>query len=405
MSRLLSGSVLMIAGLSSCRGEPPRSAAELNELVARLVPQVEEAAGLKFKEMPRVAMRSREQVRAYLINKLEESLPPKRMAGLETAYKLFGLLPDSIELRPLLLDVLSEQVAGFYEPDSSMFFGVEGSDTNIVMLKSILAHEMVHALQHQYLPLDSVVEQQGNNDRATAAQSVLEGQAMVVMTRVMAPQQDLVNTPGLWELAREQLRQQQSVMPAFAHAPRIIQETLISPYLDGAEFMRWWASSTFHDTMPYGRLMPVSTEQILHPFRYGKGDMPIAIHFRDSAAVLHEDVLGELEIHILDAELARAQTVSTAVPIGWGGDRYRVYDSPAGPALVWYTVWDDSAAATQFLAGTGERLARTGRPGYRAELALLDLDGQPAVRYVLAPDSWKGWKKVPEAVVAVSGTQ
>lgn len=396
----LGAAVLSLAG---CRGEPPRAAGadRLEEMVARLVPAVEDAAGLEFKETPRAAIRTREQVRAYLIGKMDESLPPERLRGMETAYRLFGLLPDTLELRPLLLDLLTEQVAGYYEPDSNMFFGVEGTDTNEVLLRSVLAHEMVHALQDQYLPLDSLVEQRGDNDRATAAQAILEGQAMLVMMQVLTPQIDLINTPGIWDQVREQLESQRSSMPVFAAAPRILRETLVFPYLDGADFMRWWRASEWHDTVPYGPRMPVSTEQILHPFRYGRGDAPIRLRFADStAAVAYEDVLGEFEIHVLRAELTGSRSLAAKAPIGWGGDRYRVYESPDGPALVWYTVWDEPAAADRFLGGTAARLAEQPRAGYRGEAVKIPIDGRPGVRVVIAPERWRGWRRVPAAGIA-----
>ena len=68
-------------------------------------------------------------------------------------------------------------------------------------------------------------------------------------------------------------------MPVFARAPLVVREALIFPYLDGAEFMRWWNASGPRDTVPYGPRMPVSTEQILHPERYARGDQPVVVRF------------------------------------------------------------------------------------------------------------------------------
>ena len=47
----------------------------------------------------------------------------------------------------------------------------------------MLAHELVHALQHQYIPLDSIMRQPGDNDRLAAAQAILEGQATLADCR------------------------------------------------------------------------------------------------------------------------------------------------------------------------------------------------------------------------------
>ena len=383
--------------LISCRGEPPASSGPdaLGRLVDSLRIPVERATGLQFKSPPRYALRTREQVREYLIRKLDEELPTPRMRGLETAYRLFGLLPDSLQLRALLLDLYTEQVAGYYDPDSSTLFGVAGADR--AQLRLVLAHEMVHALQGQYVPLDSILQETSNNDRLTAAQAVLEGQATLVSIDVLASGQKVSSNPEFWELYREQVRQQQSSMPVFARAPLVVREALIFPYLAGAEFMHWWESSAFRDSVPYGPRMPVSTEQILFPERYARRDLPVALGFSPDSAVLYEDVLGESEVRILMARLAGAQEVRTGSPIGWGGDRYRVYGTPAGPALVWYLVWDDKRSAERFTWGYGGKLRSTTRRGYRTAVESLELEGQPATLYVLAPEAWVGWGDVPKA--------
>ena len=383
----------------ACRGQS-RAAGEdavLAALVDSLRAPVERAAGLTFRTPPRSALRSREQVRAYLIAKLDEELPPARMRGLETAYRLFGMLPDTLELKRLLLDLYSEQVAGYYDPDSTTLFGVAGADR--AQLRLVLAHEMVHALQGQYLALDSILKATDDNDRLTAAQSILEGQATLASIEVLAPGQDVTKLPQFWEMYRDQVRQQQGTMPVFARAPLVVREALIFPYLDGAEFMHWWATKGPKDTLPYGPRMPRSTEQILHPERYARGDAPVSLAFAADSGIAYEDDLGESEIRVLLAALAGSDEVQTVVPIGWGGDRYRVYDTPGGPALVWYAVWDDARSADRFLRSAGPGLRRTGRAGYRATLDTLTLSGRPATRYLLAPAGWARWGAVPEVRV------
>jgi hypothetical protein len=389
--------------LAACRGAPPQRQddAELARLVDSLKAPVERAAGLRFTSTPRSAMRTREQVRTYLVNKLDEELTPARLRGLQSAYRLFGLLPDTVELRRLLLDIYTEQVAGFYDPDSTTFFGVEGSDRS--QLRLVLAHEMVHALQGQHLRVDSILKATANNDRLAAAQAILEGQATLASIDVLAPGQNVSKTPGFWELYREQVQQNQGAMPVFARSPLLIRQALIFPYLDGAEFMHWWSTSRHADTVPYGRRMPVSTEQILHPDRYERGDEPLAVTLGGPKG-LYEDVLGESEIRVLIATLSGSDEVQTVMPIGWGGDRFRVYDTRDGPALIWYVVWDDAHSRDRFMRGSGAALHRTARKGYKATLDSVEIGTRPATRYAVAPVGWEGWKSLPEATVGKDGT-
>jgi hypothetical protein len=398
-------SIILGCALQACRGTPPaRSGADaLEHLVDSLRAPVERATGLRFKSNPRVAIRSRRQVQAYLIRKLDEELPPTKMRGLETTYRLFGLLPDTLQLRSLLLDLYTEQVAGYYDPDSATLFGV--ADADPTQLRLVLAHEMVHALQGQYLQLDSILHEISNNDRLTAAQSVLEGQATLASIEVLAPGQDVVNNPEFWQLYRDQIRQQQTSMPVFARAPLVVREALIFPYLAGAEFMQWWKKSPLRDTVPYGPRMPVSSEQILFPDRYLRTDAPISLTFPADSQIVYEDVLGESEVRVLMAQLAGAREVRSGGPIGWGGDRYRVYNTAAGPALIWYVVWDDTRSADRFNWGYGGKLRSVSRVGYRSMVDDAELGGKPATIYVLAPAAWEGWAKVPRAVVRAEDTE
>ena len=381
----------------ACRGEARQAGAqgELAAMVDSLRRPVEKAVGLSFKTPPASAMRSRDQVRAYLIAKLDEELPPARMRGIETAYRLLGLFPDTLELRGLLLDLYTEQVAGYYDPDSAMLFGVEGADRT--QLRLVLAHEMVHALQGQYLPLDSILSASSNNDRLTAAQAVLEGQATLSSLDVLAPGQNVARNPEFWELYREQVRAQQTSMPVFRKAPLILRESLIFPYLQGAEFMHWWMQSPRADTVPYGPLMPVSSEQILHPERYKRGDRPVELRIVPALPRTYEDVLGENEIRVILATLAGSDEVQTVVPIGWGGDRYRLTESADGPALVWFVLWDDARARDRFMRAAAAGLRRTPRAGYRTSLDEMTIDGSPGLRYVIAPEKWEGWGRLPVA--------
>jgi len=396
MLRRLHALTLPLIVVAACRGRPPAGPGdEVARLVDSMVPAVEKAAGLKFRHPPRSAVRSRDQVRAYVLHKLDEELPADKARGLQATYRLLGLLPDSLDLRTLLLDLFAEQIVGFYEPDSSMLFVVANSDP--ALLRLTVSHELVHALQHQYLPLDSIMRQTGDNDRLLAAQSVLEGQAMLVGMQVMVPDQNLFAMPEFWETYREQFRTQQANMPVYSKAPRIVRESIIFPYLAGADFLRWWQGSELRDTIPYGPRMPVSTEQILHPYRYGRGDQPVPLRFKAAEPhVLYEDVMGEFDMRVLAADVAHAGTtaeVTTPVALGWGGDRFRVYETPAGPAMVWYIVWDDAASRFRFLSGTGQRLESRRRLGYRLELSALNLGDRPATRIVIAPDKWLGWKQ------------
>ena len=355
----------------------PATSFDIAGLVDSLRPAVEASVGLPFKSTPRSAMVSKEEVRTYILGRLEREFPQARRDGMQAAYRLFGLLPDTLDLEKLLLDLYSEQVAGYYDPETSTLYGVEGGDRT--QLRLILAHELVHALQHQYLPLDTLMSAKGDGDRTAATQAVLEGHATLASIALLAPGVDVVRTQEFWDAYRDQVRSQQSTMPIFAKAPLVLRESLIFPYVSGAEFMRWWALGG-RPPLPAREELPVSTEQVLHHDRY-PADAPVRVRFPDSTGtVLFEDTFGELETQILLASFRGGTQASTDTPIGWGGDRYRVYRTSSGPALVWLTVWDGEPQRERFLTAVGEGFRGLGRPGYRIVVEAISLDGRPGVQ-------------------------
>ena len=379
--------------LSACRGEAPQVRNDLASLVDSLKPSVERAAGIPFRAPLRAATRTREQLRAYLMERIDEDFTPERLRGTELGYRLLGLLPDTLELEDFLVELLTEQVAGFYDPRTSTLYGMEGMDRSALSL--ILAHEMVHALQHQYLPLDSILQPSDDDDRQLAAHSVLEGQATLASIKAFLPVGQAV-PPEIWQQTRDQLASAQASSPRFASAPLVIREQLLFPYLDGADFMMWWEQSQWSDTLPYGPRLPQSTEQVLQPSRYAT-DPPRRVRFDASDAALFENTMGDLGLRILTASLNGGSEIAAALNIGWAGDRFRVYDvAPAG-ALVWYIVWDNAAAASRFQQTAA--LAKLSRTDYRYDLVNVTVDGSPATRIVIAPTGWEGWVQIPAVSV------
>ncbi len=358
-----------------------------------LIPKVEQAVSLTFKTAPRVAVRSQEDVRAYLVHKLDDELPPEELERMIIAYRLFGLIPDTLNMRDLLLALYLEQVVGYYDPDSAMLYMVEAADPAIVQFT--LAHELVHALQGQYVPLDSLLSLKRQNDRKMAAQAVFEGQATLASFQVVFPGMDLETLGQSWGDYWRAVREQQERMPVFASAPLVIRETLVFPYLAGADFV-WWFAKSFADTVPFGPRLPRSTEQILHPERYEAGDEPIGLLFVDGSNAVYEDGLGEFEIRILLTELSGSEETARSAAMGWGGDRYAVFAvGDGGHALVWVSVWDDQTAADRFAAALANHWPPERSSTQRVAIERVEVSGQPGVRVVRAPVGWMGWGEMP----------
>jgi hypothetical protein len=369
--------------------------------VAAAIPEIEKGTGLKFKRPPVLQERSKDEVRQFLEREFREKLSDREIAGTQSAYRRFGLIPDTLDLRKFLVDFYTEQVAGYYDPKTRVLYLVKGAPPEQSNL--IIQHELVHALQDQYTNLDSIQSQKGDNDAQMAASAVFEGHATIQQLQAMLGTGTDAGElfPGAWERLRDAIRQNSSSMPQFAAAPLIIQEAAIFPYLSGAEFIRRF-DRLRHGQVPFGKNMPTSTEQILHEEAYfgPKRDEPTHITLPVPADDYQDD-LGEFETRIFFYQHLQDQNEAVRAAAGWDGDRYVVLKSSRGDGLAWLTVWDSAVDAAEFTSAMeqviakrfGAPTAHQGSPGRKVYAAAgrtlvlqgREIQGRPAVLYLDVP--------------------
>ncbi len=371
------------------------------EEVRPLIRKVEEVSGLPFLTAPKLESRSSAQVREFLEERFRDERVARDQDGQVAAYKRFGLLPDTMDVQKLLLDLLTEQIVGFYDPKTKVLYVVEGAAKTD--RATIIGHELIHALQDQYVNLDSLQNSSLDNDEASAMQAVLEGEAVYEQMQMMLGGGDVAaRLPGGWQRIRQSVRENSTNMPLFSAAPVVIQETLIFPYLSGAEFVR---RLKLRDSTPVLKSrFPVSTEQVLHAEAYDEpADMPVRIELpepRPGRAIYQND-FGEFETRLVLFQWSRDQNAATRGAAGWGGDRYVLFDTPKGEGVAWLTVWDTPVDAVEFFDVIDAALARRFRDiraervsdkerrytgGQRAlRLTATELGGRPAVLFVDVP--------------------
>jgi hypothetical protein len=397
---LAGGAVLML--VSACQKEKSKYEGPYAAEVAEAVPMIEKAVGLKYKTPPKVETRSKEQVREFVTKQFTDSLAAHDVAGQEAAYKRLGMIPDTLKLQAFLTSLMEEQIVGYYDPHTKVLYVVDGSPKDVTT-STIITHELVHALQDQYISLDSVQKIRGDNDRLSAAQAVFEGQAVYEQISIMLGGTNIaINLPGGWDRIREMIRENQASMPIFAAAPKVIQETLIFPYLSGAEFYRNYKerkpSSTIYKDMP------VSTEQIIHPAAFFlKRDNPtrVTLGTLSNATTVYDNDLGEFETRLFLFQQLNDQNEAVRGATGWDGDRYAVVNTPQGQGVVWLTVWDSPVEAGEFfhIAGLGvearyktkagkgstDLVKKYSAAGRTLQVSTLEIQGRPVVIYVDVP--------------------
>lgn len=374
---------------------------ELESLVATLMEEIEGFSYLEAKAVPVVRRASSETLREYLLERLEAEYPGESLGQVGLAYRTFGLIPDSLDLRAFLVELLLEQAMGYYDPARDVLFVRDDAPED--MLEAVIVHELVHALQDQVADLDSLVHSVPENDRRAAIQSAMEGHAMAAMMayQLSSMTGSRVSAEDLPEVGPELAGAMASATayPQLARAPAIIKEPLLFAYLGGARYVqRLWRRRPGHPP-PFGDWLPESTEQIMHTDKLlGERDSPLRLAVGPAPPgwkLEYQRDLGELEIKIfLEEHLGKSEAVTEAAR-GWDGDGYAVLSRGGEVVLVWYSAWDSLADAREFAAAYRDVFLRRfagsdadGRlvgQGREASVELLELEGQALVRIVESP--------------------
>lgn len=390
--------LLCLAGLAACA---PREKASDGYAggVERYVPQIEKAVGVKFKTPPRVETRTRDQVREFLLLKLKEPNVQKQFAEAEATYKVLGLIPDTMHLPDFYVKVLTEQIMGYYDPKTKALYMVQGAPEDYAGIT--LMHELVHALQDQYVNLDSLQNITGDDDRVAAVQAIIEGQATYEQLYIMVGGNGNIaaQMPGGMDGMRDAIRQAQETQPVFSSAPRVIKEGLLFPYINGFDYIRRFRAKR-PGRLPYDS-MPVSTEQLMHDAAFfgTPPDVPSVVTLPPLSNVVAENNFGEFGTRLFIYSHTREQDRSIRAAAGWDGDRYAVVKTPAGNAIVWVSVWDTPSDAAEFVSaidavaqerffvkprvtGVKRRFETSKRT---IDIDVREIDGRSVVSYVESP--------------------
>lgn len=386
--RFLLGTFLVVAS-AACESAPAVGDSPYAKTLGRAIPKVEEATGLTFKTTPVLETRSKEEVREFVLKQLTSERAKTMLAGQEGVYKRLGLIPDSVDVGDLLQRLLEEQIVGYYDPKTKVLYVVEGGRPDLVDVT--ITHELVHALQDQYINIDSIQGAVDNADRQVSAQAVLEGQA--VYAQLVASLGATGMRLGGWERARLAMRDGQSGMPIFSSAPMIIRESLLFPYTGGADFVH-----RFSLRRPTAELlgdMPVSTRQLLNDDSYFGAEedsliassarpVPVLVTLPEPArgTVTFSNVFGEFETRLILYEYVRNEVQAGRAARGLAGDRYSYITLPSGNALVWASVWDNTIEAAEFVTAFNAWLKQR-----YPKIGTRDADDAEFVRWGVAADT------------------
>jgi hypothetical protein len=383
---------------------PPPVAADTSDNLYRMADEVaaevEKLRGWAFKRPVRKQRTTVADARRYFESRIDVILPGPRRSVMEAFLRTAGLIPAGADLRASLASVLEQQVAGYYDPSTGTLHLVDRpGDMPAFMERTVLAHELTHALDDQHVGLDELGRPAAGSteDADVVRGSLAEGSATALMFQYLVRETmaGRVNAVEAAEYFKKELARTESV----AQMPRYFS-ALFGSYLVGSAFLakgNLQAVLAQPDNSGVGRSFlaawktpPRSSEQVLHPDKYWdaqRADEPVVVE--DAAVerwlaapgreVLHRDTLGELLIALLTEapgssrstaeKLTAADGWTNPGAAGWGGDRFFLLGASAdatpasGPKDlrgVWVTAWDSERDREEFAAAIA---AASGVPG------------------------------------------
>jgi hypothetical protein len=268
---LLGGDVEQLARCIRQAG-PPGSGdvpdSEAAEQIAQISDVVERLRSLSFEEEPSPDFLDDARITERLTAEVLEEYDEGDAEADERILSALGAVPPGLDLIEVQTDLLTSQVAGFYDPDTGeLVVRGDASDDGLdPAAQSTLAHELEHALADQAfdLPVD-VTEDVTDSDAALAALSVVEGDATLtqqhftVVGMTVAEQLGLNTDPDALAAQRQ-----------LADIPHYLAQSLQFPYLAGLRFAcaryldgGWEAVDAVYDALP------TTSAEILDPQRYG----------------------------------------------------------------------------------------------------------------------------------------
>jgi hypothetical protein len=301
---------------------------------------------------------SRDEIQRFLIKNMDEDTTPAEMHASELSLKKLGLIPPDFQFRAFIIKLLTEQVAGYYDPKQQEFFLADW--INLDGQKPVMAHELTHALQDQHFNLRRFDKwPKGDSDAELAAHALIEGDASLAMGVYVS------RSPLRIVALMKSMGESKSSTEEIDRAPRALRESLLFPYDQG---MQWVMQLYKRDGWPLVSKaftdLPQSTEQILHVDKYFAREAPIKLSLPNIASALGNgwkqvdvDVNGEWGYYLILNEYLKSDVESKRAAAGWGGDISGLYEGrkPGEVAIAQISVWDTEPDAVEFFNAYARR--------------------------------------------------
>jgi hypothetical protein len=238
--------------------------------------------GLKPSRDVELRFMNQAELHQYFTESFDRDYTPAERARDQKLLVLLGLLRPDQDLTAIMLNLLSEQVIGFYDEASKRMYLIGEVAEPTPASKVTFAHEFTHSLQDEYYNLKALdPPNSDDDDRSSAIQALVEGDATLVM---LLYARNELSPEDRREYARSQAGGDTS---ALDQAPLVLRTELLFPYTDGLRFVQTlYRQGGFAAVDAAFRSPPQSTEQVLHPEKYTAQEAPISVPLPDLPAAL-----------------------------------------------------------------------------------------------------------------------
>jgi hypothetical protein len=364
--------------------EPPRkvtvrlTTAQAEALIREVSATVEQLRKLKFKTPVAVEVVDGATARKDFESEIDEEA--RASAGYtRDAWVHLGLVPPKTDLVAAQLDLAEKDVLGYYHSGSKTFRLLD--HVAEAEVRSVMAHELTHALEDQHYDLEALQKGAANEDQSVAIRAVVEGSAMVTTLAMMSRQ------GGIGKAKEEAAKTSQERAKTVQGRPTFVQMRLLLPYTLGFSFLlrgkpwEWLFDGVRIEDIERAYAQPPrSTREILHPEQYwgGRRESASSLSLPDLSKVLGPGwsqattgSIGELGLTLLTGSTLKIDSFETLLPTRWitqgatgnAGELYHHYVNGDKKVTVLLTRWETLRDADEFqrsLRGADKTLYRLG---------------------------------------------
>jgi hypothetical protein len=340
---VLAVSALLAQQASAPADSPPvaTSPAEFTRAADEVLQNMSEITGLSLVTPLKKTLRSRDEIRAYVIRQMDEDKDVAQRYADSKSAEAFGLLPKNFDLDAFMVELLTEQIAGLYDPKAHEFYIADWIP--LQSQREVMAHELTHALEDQHFQIEPWLKAaRPNDDAELAREAFLEGSATAAMVDYLLHEQGLnMSFMKMPEFDPSTLVGELETSPNLKKAPPFIKDSLIFPYFAGMTFTAaafkpaGWSSIGKVFANP-----PGSTQQIMHPALYKSSHLPEKVELPSIETKLgkqwkklDDNLMGEfgwLEVFKQFLGEERAKPLAAA----WEGDRYQLFENQQSKRLL-----------------------------------------------------------------------